>query len=116
MERPTTSDMISMLLNYTMTLPTPNKPTFYTGVVESKSTSDESKTKDCSVNNMTVTVMEAPWELLQQGDALKFEDPSLADIICVSISTTRFQSTPWTNWLPPPSSIQMEQHNTSNFF
>ncbi|KAI3692202.1 hypothetical protein L6452_32013 [Arctium lappa] len=59
MDRPTTSDMISMLLNDTMSLPTPKKPAFYTGVVESKSTSDETKAKDCSVNNMTVTVIEA---------------------------------------------------------
>nr|XP_043628155.1 G-type lectin S-receptor-like serine/threonine-protein kinase At1g67520 [Erigeron canadensis] len=56
-DRPTTSDMISMLLNDTMSLPTPNKPAFVIGKVESKSTS-ESNEKDCSVNNMTITVME----------------------------------------------------------
>nr|CAG28412.1 S-receptor kinase-like protein 1 [Senecio squalidus] len=56
-DRPTTSDMISMLLNDTISLPTPNKPAFVIGKVESKST-DESKEKDCSVNDMTVTVME----------------------------------------------------------
>ncbi|KAI3692205.1 hypothetical protein L6452_32016 [Arctium lappa] len=57
-DRPTTSDMISMLLNDTITLPTINKPAFVTGRVELKSSSDESKTKDCSINNMTITVME----------------------------------------------------------
>ncbi|CAH1453283.1 unnamed protein product [Lactuca virosa] len=62
-DRPTTSDMISMLLNETMSLPTPNRPAFIiTTRVESesksKSTSDENKAKDCSVNNMTITVVE----------------------------------------------------------
>ena len=54
-DRPTTSDMISMLLNDTMSLPTPNKPAFVIGRVDAKSTSGESKEKDCSVNNMTTT-------------------------------------------------------------
>ncbi|XP_071727436.1 G-type lectin S-receptor-like serine/threonine-protein kinase At1g67520 [Rutidosis leptorrhynchoides] len=57
-DRPTTSDMISMLLNDTISLPTPNRPAFVIGQVESRSTSDESKERDCSVNKMTITVME----------------------------------------------------------
>ncbi|KAI3690200.1 hypothetical protein L2E82_48175 [Cichorium intybus] len=57
-DRPTTSDMISMLLNEATLLPTPNRSAFVLGRVESKSTSDESKAKDCSVNNMTITVVE----------------------------------------------------------
>nr|GEX87362.1 G-type lectin S-receptor-like serine/threonine-protein kinase At1g67520 [Tanacetum cinerariifolium] len=57
-DRPTTSDMISMLLNDTMLLPTPNKPAFVIGRVDAKSTSSESKEKDCSVNNMTISVVE----------------------------------------------------------
>nr|GEW09674.1 G-type lectin S-receptor-like serine/threonine-protein kinase At1g67520 [Tanacetum cinerariifolium] len=57
-DRPTTSDMISMLLNDTMSLPTPNKPAFVIGRVDAKSTSSESKEKDCSVNNMTISVVE----------------------------------------------------------
>ncbi|KAJ9537848.1 hypothetical protein OSB04_030581 [Centaurea solstitialis] len=58
MDRPTTSDMISMLLNDTITLPTINRPAFLTNRVELKTSSDDSKTKDCSINNMTITVME----------------------------------------------------------
>ncbi|KAJ9537433.1 hypothetical protein OSB04_030166 [Centaurea solstitialis] len=57
-DRPTTSDMISMLLNETILLPTPNKPAYVIGREEKSSTSDESKPKDFSVNNMTITVME----------------------------------------------------------
>ncbi|KAL4565168.1 hypothetical protein LXL04_029253 [Taraxacum kok-saghyz] len=60
-DRPTTSDMISMLLNDATILPTPNKPAFITtGRVEStsKSTWDENNAKDCSLNNMTITVVE----------------------------------------------------------
>ncbi|KAJ9537847.1 hypothetical protein OSB04_030580 [Centaurea solstitialis] len=57
-DRPTTSDMISMLLNETITLPTINRPAFLTNRVEMNSSSSEIKTKDCSINNMTITVME----------------------------------------------------------
>ncbi|KAI3692207.1 hypothetical protein L6452_32018 [Arctium lappa] len=57
-DRPTTSDMISMLLNDTMLLPTPNKPAFVIRREETRSTSDESRPKDCSVNNMATTVIE----------------------------------------------------------
>ncbi|KAJ9537846.1 hypothetical protein OSB04_030579 [Centaurea solstitialis] len=57
-DRPTTSDMISMLLNDTVLLPTPNKPAFVIRREETKSTSDESGPKDCSVNSMTITEMD----------------------------------------------------------
>nr|KAJ0198865.1 hypothetical protein LSAT_V11C600326140 [Lactuca sativa] len=60
-DRPTTSDMISMLLNDAIPLPTPNRPAFIITArmeSESKSTLDENKAKDCSVNNMTITVVE----------------------------------------------------------
>nr|KAJ0199291.1 hypothetical protein LSAT_V11C600326110 [Lactuca sativa] len=60
-DRPTTSDMISMLLNDAIPLATPNRPAFIiTARMESelKSTSDENKAKDCSINNMTITVVE----------------------------------------------------------
>ncbi|GKC32751.1 hypothetical protein Tco_1040045 [Tanacetum coccineum] len=57
-ERPTTSDMISMLLNDTISLPTPNKPPY--AMVRGASTSNETnpKPKDFSVNNMSITVMD----------------------------------------------------------
>ncbi|KAI3505443.1 hypothetical protein L1887_27573 [Cichorium endivia] len=57
-DRPTTSDMISMLLNEATSLPTPNRPAFVIGRVESKLSSDETKAKDSSSNNMTITVIE----------------------------------------------------------
>ncbi|PWA38674.1 Apple-like protein [Artemisia annua] len=57
-DRPTTSDMISMLLNDTLSLPKPNEPPFVTPGVDSDLISTGSKTKDCSVNNMTITVMD----------------------------------------------------------
>ncbi|KAI7742567.1 hypothetical protein M8C21_011601 [Ambrosia artemisiifolia] len=58
MDRPTTSDMISMLLNDTISLPTPKRPAFFTSRVESHSTLDKIKPEDCSVNNTTVSAME----------------------------------------------------------
>ncbi|KAJ9537853.1 hypothetical protein OSB04_030586 [Centaurea solstitialis] len=57
-DRPTTLDMISMLLNDTMLLPTPSKPAFVIRREETRSTSEEIITNDCSVNNMTTTVIE----------------------------------------------------------
>ncbi|GKC87731.1 G-type lectin S-receptor-like serine/threonine-protein kinase [Tanacetum coccineum] len=63
-DRPTTSGMISMLLNDTMMLPTPNRA-FVIGRVDAKSTSGESKEKDCSVNNMTITVVEGRYGTLK---------------------------------------------------
>ncbi|KAL4565126.1 hypothetical protein LXL04_029211 [Taraxacum kok-saghyz] len=56
-DRPTTSDMISMLLNESILLPTPNRPTSVTGGLDSRSVSDETKAKDCSVNSMTVSLV-----------------------------------------------------------
>ncbi|GJV97357.1 bulb-type lectin domain-containing protein [Tanacetum coccineum] len=58
MDRPTTSDMISMLLNDTIPLPTPNKPAFFLGRTESRSTSNDIQPSDCFVNNMTISVAE----------------------------------------------------------
>ncbi|PWA80274.1 S-domain-1 29 [Artemisia annua] len=58
MDRPTTSDMISMLLNDTISLPAPNKPAFFLGRAESRSSSNETQPSDCSVNNMTISVAE----------------------------------------------------------
>ncbi|KAL7594226.1 hypothetical protein Lser_V15G29946 [Lactuca serriola] len=57
-DRPTTYDMISMLLNDATPLPMPNRPAFAIGRVESRSNFGETKAKDCSVNNMTITVVE----------------------------------------------------------
>ncbi|CAH1427267.1 unnamed protein product [Lactuca virosa] len=56
-DRPTTSGMISMLLNDSISLPTPNRPTFLIGGGASKSTSYETKAEDFSVNNVTISVV-----------------------------------------------------------
>ncbi|GJV10023.1 G-type lectin S-receptor-like serine/threonine-protein kinase [Tanacetum coccineum] len=58
-DRPTTSDMISMLLNDTVSLPIPNEPPFISQREDSDLNSIGSKTEDCSVNNMTITIMDA---------------------------------------------------------
>ncbi|KAI3690211.1 hypothetical protein L2E82_48187 [Cichorium intybus] len=58
-ERPTTSEMISMLLNESIALPTPNRPTFLTGAGDSESSSYETKAKEYfSDNNMTTSVVD----------------------------------------------------------
>ncbi|PWA36117.1 Apple-like protein [Artemisia annua] len=59
-DRPTTSDMISMLLNDTILLPTPNTPPSAMVRAQSMSTSDERKPKpmDLSINNISITVMD----------------------------------------------------------
>ncbi|CAH1427255.1 unnamed protein product [Lactuca virosa] len=59
MDRPEMSDVLSMLNNDTMSLPVPKRPAFFIGRSSSKSTSDERKLNDYSVNKMTVTLMEA---------------------------------------------------------
>ncbi|GKC75089.1 G-type lectin S-receptor-like serine/threonine-protein kinase [Tanacetum coccineum] len=57
-DRPTTSDMISMLLNDTISLPTPNNPPY--AMVRGESTSDKpnSKPQDFSVNSMSITIID----------------------------------------------------------
>ncbi|KAI7752524.1 hypothetical protein M8C21_015875, partial [Ambrosia artemisiifolia] len=67
MDRPTTSDMISMLLNDTISLPTPKRPAFFNGTVESNSTREQSEPEHYSVNNMTITVMEGRSVTLADG-------------------------------------------------
>ncbi|KAL8238951.1 hypothetical protein R6Q59_015518 [Mikania micrantha] len=57
-DRPTTSDMISMLLNDTIPLPAPKRPAFFTRRVEPYSTLDNIKPEDCSVNNASISAME----------------------------------------------------------
>ena len=59
-DRPTMSDVISMLSNETMVLPAPTQPAFFTGRnVAGTTTSIEGEPKDCSVNNLTMTKIEA---------------------------------------------------------
>ncbi|KAJ9537337.1 hypothetical protein OSB04_030070 [Centaurea solstitialis] len=58
-DRPVMSDVISMLINDTMLLPTPKRPAFFIGTSASMSTSVENQLDDCSINKMTITEMEA---------------------------------------------------------
>ncbi|KAI3703556.1 hypothetical protein L1987_73712 [Smallanthus sonchifolius] len=58
LDRPTTSDMISMLLNDTISLPAPKRPAFFTRGVESNSTLDHITLEECSANDVTISVIE----------------------------------------------------------
>lgn len=58
-DRPDMSYVVSMLGNETMPLPVPKQPAFFTGRSGPDLTSSESKSKDVSVNGMSITVMEA---------------------------------------------------------
>ncbi|MCD7461674.1 hypothetical protein HAX54_046798 [Datura stramonium] len=58
-DRPTTSDVISMLGNESMPLPTPKQPAFFTGRNEAESNSSTIKAEQCSVNDCSITVIEA---------------------------------------------------------
>ncbi|KVH91635.1 G-type lectin S-receptor-like serine/threonine-protein kinase CES101 [Cynara cardunculus var. scolymus] len=58
-DRPVMSDVISMLINDTMSLPTPKRPAFFIGTGASRSTSTKRMSDDHSVNNITITEMEA---------------------------------------------------------
>ncbi|KAM0070342.1 putative non-specific serine/threonine protein kinase [Helianthus debilis subsp. tardiflorus] len=53
------SKVISMLVNDTMLLPVPKRPAFFFGRTVSKSTSVEGKAEGDTVNNITMTQMEA---------------------------------------------------------
>ncbi|XP_076945573.1 G-type lectin S-receptor-like serine/threonine-protein kinase CES101 isoform X2 [Bidens hawaiensis] len=58
-DRPEMSEVISMLTNDTMLLHVPKRPAFFFGETVSKSTSAERKTNGDSVNNITITQIEA---------------------------------------------------------
>ncbi|KAJ9537850.1 hypothetical protein OSB04_030583 [Centaurea solstitialis] len=58
-DRPVMSDVISMLINDTMLLPTPKRPAFFIGTSASMSSSVENQLDDRSINKMTITEMEA---------------------------------------------------------
>ncbi|KAJ9537336.1 hypothetical protein OSB04_030069 [Centaurea solstitialis] len=59
MDRPVMSDVISMLINDTMLLPTPKRPAFFIGTSASMLTPVENHLDDCSINKMTITEMVA---------------------------------------------------------
>ncbi|XP_058224537.1 G-type lectin S-receptor-like serine/threonine-protein kinase CES101 isoform X1 [Rhododendron vialii] len=58
-DRPTMSDVISMLNNEMMVLPAPTRPAFFTGRnVPRTIMSSESELQDCSTNNLTASTIE----------------------------------------------------------
>ncbi|KAI3703531.1 hypothetical protein L1987_73672 [Smallanthus sonchifolius] len=59
MDRPVMSDVVSMLTNDTTPLPSPKRSAFFFGRTASTASSFERKSKDYSVNKMSVTEMEA---------------------------------------------------------
>ncbi|MFS7928326.1 putative protein kinase RLK-Pelle-DLSV family [Helianthus anomalus] len=59
LDRPEMSEVIAMLINDTMLLPVPKRPAFFFGGTVSKSISVEGKAEGDSVNNITITQMEA---------------------------------------------------------
>lgn len=59
LERPVMSDVMSMLTNDTMLLPAPKHPAFFSGRTTYKSSSVERKLRNDSVNNITITEMDA---------------------------------------------------------
>ncbi|KAF3654311.1 G-type lectin S-receptor-like serine/threonine-protein kinase [Capsicum annuum] len=58
-DRPTMSDVISMLGNESMPLPIAKQPAFFTGRDEAGSYSSTIKTERCSVNDCSISVVEA---------------------------------------------------------
>ncbi|KAL3361741.1 hypothetical protein AABB24_014554 [Solanum stoloniferum] len=58
-DRPTMSDVISMLGNGSMSLPIAKQPAFFTGRDEAESYSSTINTKECSVNDCSITAVEA---------------------------------------------------------
>ncbi|KAI4317416.1 hypothetical protein L6164_025285 [Bauhinia variegata] len=58
-DRPSMLEVVSMLSNETASLPTPKQPAFYIDVEESESNGSEEKPKTCSINEVTISVMDA---------------------------------------------------------
>ncbi|KAK9268887.1 hypothetical protein L1049_000652 [Liquidambar formosana] len=58
-DRPTMSDIISMLTNETAFLPDPKKPAFYIGTSQKGVAMPSGKSNNCSTNYISISVMEA---------------------------------------------------------
>ncbi|GLT46120.1 hypothetical protein SLA2020_199000 [Shorea laevis] len=59
-DRPNMPDVVSMLSNETMSLPEPKQPAFFsTTAVVNEASVPELKLKNCSINHVSITVMEA---------------------------------------------------------
>ena len=58
-DRPTMLDVVSFLVNENLQLSPPKKPAFYINTIEKESEVYEIKPENCSINNVTVSEMEA---------------------------------------------------------
>ncbi|KAJ7948959.1 putative Receptor protein kinase [Quillaja saponaria] len=58
-DRPIMSDIISMLTNESATLPLPTRPGFYTGRKVTKAQTFPKKSKECSINDLSISVIYA---------------------------------------------------------
>ena len=58
-DRPTMLDVVSFLVNENIQLSPPKKPAFYINTVVKESEVSEIKPENCSINNVTVSEMEA---------------------------------------------------------
>ncbi|KAA8521222.1 hypothetical protein F0562_011941 [Nyssa sinensis] len=58
LDRPTMSDVISMLTNDSMTLPSPKKPAFFIGSIVVEEDSQSNKLENCTVNGLSISVVD----------------------------------------------------------
>ena len=58
-DRPTISDVVSMLTNETMLLPAPKQPAFFINVHSEEQEFSEIKIDNCSTNDVTISEVEA---------------------------------------------------------
>lgn len=58
-DRPTMSDVVSMLSNETMQLPEPKQPAFFMNTAAEEPDIPESHSDNCSINQISISVMEA---------------------------------------------------------
>ncbi|KAK2654861.1 hypothetical protein Ddye_014717 [Dipteronia dyeriana] len=58
-DRPTMENVVLMLTKETMPLPPPQQPAFFNNTVEEEAEEPENKSDNCSMNNVSTSVMEA---------------------------------------------------------
>ncbi|KAJ0075750.1 hypothetical protein Patl1_33886 [Pistacia atlantica] len=58
-DRPTMLEVVSMLTNETMLLPAPKQPAFYINDTTEESENPGKSVEDCSINNITISMMDA---------------------------------------------------------
>lgn len=58
-ERPTMTDVVSMLSNDTLLLPAPKQPAYFIDTVRKEVEVSAKKSDNCSMNDVTISVMDA---------------------------------------------------------